>query len=184
MPCSHKVTPPWSRAAQAMEIQEGADGVEAAVTPSAGRLRLQEGQRRGGDAFFPYLFEGGSRKVSPWVMPIFCSFCSAASLQVVMLSPSLTPSLCPPCPSKVCSRAAPSRGMSHSRTENISKVQTAQHRSLGLHILKTKVKHNFRQVCTAAPSYRQNKPSLAGGIKVLKRNPTHVWEQDLGQALL
>lgn len=91
MPCSHKVIPPWSRAAQVMEIQEGADGVEAAVTPSAGRLRLQEGQRVGGDAFFPYLFEGGSRKVSPWVMPIFCPLCSAASLQVVMLSPSLTP---------------------------------------------------------------------------------------------
>lgn len=90
MPCSHKVTPPWSRAAQVMEIQEGADSVEAAVTP-AGRLRLQEGQRVGGDAFFPYLFEGGSRKVSPWVMPIFCPLCSAASLQVVMLSPSLTP---------------------------------------------------------------------------------------------
>lgn len=91
MPCSHKVTPPWSRAAQVMEIQEGADGVEAAVTPSAGRLRLQEGQRGGGDAFFPYLFEGGSRKVSPWVMPVFCPLCSAASLQVVMLSPTLSP---------------------------------------------------------------------------------------------
>lgn len=56
MPCSHKVTPPWSRAAQVMEIQEGADGVEAAVTPSAGRLRLQEGQRVGGEMHFFHIY--------------------------------------------------------------------------------------------------------------------------------
>lgn len=69
-----------------MEIQEGAEGVEAAVIPSAGRLRLQKGQRLGGDAFFPYLFESGSRKTSLWVIPIFHPLSSAASLQVVMLA--------------------------------------------------------------------------------------------------
>lgn len=39
-----------------MEIQEGEEGVEAAVTPSVGRLRLQERQRVRGDEFFFHVY--------------------------------------------------------------------------------------------------------------------------------
>lgn len=80
----------WSRATQVMEIQEGPEGLEADVSP-AGRSGLQEWQGVGGDAFFPRLFEGGSRKTSPWATPISHPLSFAPSLRAVMLGPGLTP---------------------------------------------------------------------------------------------